>query len=159
MLCGIPPESWFIEKSIDSNDLIAPILSGICPVKELCEKFSDYNALRFVTSKGIFPEKLFLEISISLTKSRIFPESTTFPLVTTDSRSTKVTSVSGGRGRYCATFRMKEFTVTIAVRLPIHFGTDPERLLSARSKICKNSRSHNLVVIEVQVFVFSKRES
>lgn len=101
--------------------------------------------LRFVTFETISLEKLFLEICISLTKSKIFPYSTIFPLVTTNARSTKVTTMPGGRGRYCATFRMKEFTVTIAMKLPIHFGMDLERLLSARSKICKNFKSHNLV--------------
>lgn len=46
MLCGIAPESWFTEKSTDSNALMVPIPSGIIPLKVLKEKFIDCNAFK-----------------------------------------------------------------------------------------------------------------
>ena len=67
ILGGISPESWFLEKSIDSNDLISPIFSGILPVKILNDKFNDCNPWRLVNSLGISPEKLFLKRSLLFT--------------------------------------------------------------------------------------------
>ncbi|KAK9127436.1 hypothetical protein Syun_016233 [Stephania yunnanensis] len=57
MVEGISPESWFLDKSSDSNRRKDPIFSGIFPVKEFADKFKILSPSRFVNFIGIAPDR------------------------------------------------------------------------------------------------------
>ncbi|KAK2973031.1 hypothetical protein RJ640_001554 [Escallonia rubra] len=63
MLEGISPESWFLEKSRDSNNSMSPIFFGTIPVRKFPDRLSDRSPTKLASSFGISPDKLLLERS------------------------------------------------------------------------------------------------
>lgn len=64
MLPGIVPQSWFLDKSSETNDFRLPMSFGIVPVNSLLDRFNPSNPGRFVSSSGMLPFKLLPDRSI-----------------------------------------------------------------------------------------------
>jgi hypothetical protein len=56
-LSEISPKIFFLERSSDPNDCMAPILLGIFPLKQFDDKFKFVRATKEVISEGISPVK------------------------------------------------------------------------------------------------------
>ena len=126
MLGGMRPERRFHERSRVSSLCMAPIIRGIFPVNWSWNKFKVPKVERFVIPFGISPHKLLLEISIKyleicfrisyIVLSQLAPCEQSMLCASRHFLSNRITEVK-------------------AVKLAKHCWMDPDKLLSARSKM------------------------